>query len=73
MVTHDMDIVDQYADKVVVLQQKNLVFADQPYSLFSNQELCKRLAIIPPIHYQLIADLKEAEDNQKQRVLSITT
>jgi energy-coupling factor transport system ATP-binding protein len=73
MVTHDMDIVDQYADKVVVLHQKKLAFADHPYLLFSNQELCKKLAIVPPIHYQLIAELKEVEDNQKQRVLSITT
>ncbi|MFS0659256.1 ABC transporter ATP-binding protein [Niallia alba] len=73
MVTHDMDIVDQYADKVVVLHQKNQAYADHPYLLFSNQELCKKLAIIPPIHYQLIADLKEVEDNQKQRVLSITS
>ena len=73
MVTHDMDIVDQYADKVVVLHQKKLAFADHPYLLFSNQELCEKLAIIPPIHYQLIADLKGAEDNQKQRVLSSTS
>lgn len=73
MVTHDMDIVDQFADKVVVLQQKKMAFVGQPYLLFSNQELYKWLAIIPPIHYQLIADLKEGEDNQKQRVLSITS
>lgn len=73
MVTHDMDIVDQYADKVVVLHQKKLPFADHPYFLFSNQELCQKLAIVPPIHYQLVADLKEVEDNQKQRVLSITS
>lgn len=73
MVTHDMDIVDQYADQVVVLHQKKLAFADHPYLLFSNQELCKKLAIVPPIHYQLIADLKEVEGNQKQRVLSITS
>lgn len=73
MVTHDMDIVDQYADQVVVLHQKKLAFADHPYLLFSNQELCKKLAIVPPIHYQLIADLKEVEENQKQRVISITS
>ncbi|HEO8422279.1 MAG: ABC transporter ATP-binding protein [Niallia sp.] len=73
MVTHDMDIVDQYADQVVVLHQKKLAFADHPYLLFSNQELCKKLAILPPIHYQLFADLKEVEENQKQRVLSITS
>lgn len=73
MVTHDMDIVDQYADKVVVLHKKNIAFSDHPYLLFSNQELCKELAVVPPLHYQLIADLKEAGDNQKQRVLPITS
>jgi len=73
MVTHDMDLVDQYADKVIVLDEKKMAFADQPYLLFSNQELCRELSIIPPVHYQLIAELKEVEENQKQRVLSITS
>lgn len=70
MITHDMNIVDQYADKVLVLQKEKLVYNGAPFPLFDNQALCKQLKIEPPPHYQLQYVKKEMDLHDKQSVTS---
>jgi len=67
MVTHDMDIVDQYADRVILFEDKEIAYNGHPYFFFRN----KKNDIIPPLHYKL---MEEQGDRyaKEQSVLSIS-
>ena len=67
MVTHDMDIVDQYADRVILFEDKEIAYNGHPYFFFRN----KRGGIIPPLHYQLIEEQGDRYANE-QSVLSVS-
>ncbi|PKG22511.1 ABC transporter ATP-binding protein [Niallia nealsonii] len=67
MVTHDMDIVDQYADRVILFEDKQIAYNGHPYFFFRN----KRGGMIPPLHYQLIEEQEDRYANE-QSVLSIS-
>ena len=43
MVTHDMDILAEHADKVIVINQGELAFDGTPLDLFSQKELTLKL------------------------------
>ena len=57
LVTHDMDVVMKYCEKVFVLKQGQLVFEGNPYQLFAlnNEEL----SIEVPVLFELARKLKE--------------
>ena len=57
LVTHDMDVVMKYCEKVYVLKQGELAFVGNPYQLFAldNEEL----SIEVPILYELARKLKQ--------------
>lgn len=59
MVTHDMDLVDEYADTVILFDQGKVVYNGAPYHLFANPEQIGDHAIIPPLHYRLLQPQKE--------------
>ncbi|MDI5787802.1 hypothetical protein PO124_03010 [Bacillus licheniformis] len=42
MVTHDMDIVDEHSDRVIVFHQGKAAYQGTPYQLFSDQDLVRR-------------------------------
>jgi len=59
MVTHDMELVDQYADRIILLQRGEVAYNGPPYQLFSNESMLQDSSIIAPLPYQLIHQRKE--------------
>ncbi|WML48293.1 ABC transporter ATP-binding protein [Neobacillus sp. PS3-34] len=61
MVTHDMDLVDDCSDLVVLFNKGKLTYHGTPYRLFSNQQLLRESELIPPLHYQLMHAREESK------------
>lgn len=59
MVTHDMDLVDECADQVLLFHQGKHVYDGTPYDLFSNQELVDAYQLRAPLHYRYVAERKD--------------
>lgn len=59
MVTHDMDLVDECADQVLLFHQGKHVYDGTPYDLFSNQDLVDAYQLRAPLHYQYMAERKD--------------
>jgi energy-coupling factor transport system ATP-binding protein len=53
MITHDMELVDQYADTVHVLDAGELIFSGTPKSLWENEEIVNRARLKLPFRKQL--------------------
>ena len=58
LVTHDMDLVTRYCQKVFVLKEGELVFEGTPSELFKDEE-CAQFSIEIPILFQYANKLKE--------------
>ncbi len=61
MVTHDMELVDQYADRVLLFQQGQIAYDGDPPGLFLNQQLLQGSAIEAPLPYRLYLERKERQ------------
>lgn len=59
MVTHDMNLVDQCSDKVLLLKNGKAAYYGTPYSLFMNEVLLEDSSLVPPLHYKLVHARKE--------------
>ncbi|MFP7297191.1 ABC transporter ATP-binding protein [Neobacillus niacini] len=53
MITHDMELVDQYADTVHVLNKGELIFSGPPESLWENHEVVDTARLKLPFRKQL--------------------
>jgi energy-coupling factor transport system ATP-binding protein len=53
MITHDMELVDEYADTVHVLDAGELIFSGTPESLWENEEIVNRARLKLPFRKQL--------------------
>jgi energy-coupling factor transport system ATP-binding protein len=59
MVTHDMDLVDDFSDQVILFNKGKVTYHGTPYGLFSEPDIFLESALIPPLHYQLVHARKE--------------
>ncbi|MGE6630549.1 ABC transporter ATP-binding protein [Bacillus sp. NPDC077027] len=59
MVTHDMELVDECSDQVLLFHKGRHVFDGHPYALFSNRELVKSYQLMAPLHYQYKSERKD--------------
>ncbi len=59
IVTHDMNVVAEYTNRVLVMNQGRLVFDGTPVTLFSNQELLRECNLDLPSVSRLIQDLND--------------
>jgi energy-coupling factor transport system ATP-binding protein len=66
MITHDMELVDQYADTVHVLDAGELIFSGTPESLWENEEIVNRARLKLPFRKQL-------QDEFVRREIHVTT
>ena len=57
LVTHDMDVVMKYCEKVYVLNKGKLVFEGNPYQLFAKDN--EEMAIEVPVLFELARKLKQ--------------
>lgn len=60
MVTHDMELVHRYADRVVVIGEKHIQFDGTPDELFRNESLLEHNQLIRPlsVRYQQREEVK---------------
>jgi energy-coupling factor transport system ATP-binding protein len=61
MITHDMELVDQYADTVHVLDEGELIFSGTPESLWENLEVVDRARLKLPFRKQLLNEMARRE------------
>lgn len=59
MISHDMDLVSQYAKRVIVLNKGEILLDATPQVVFSNEQILLDSAIIPPQLCRLSAQLKD--------------
>jgi len=59
LVTHDMDFVTRYADRVLVLNDGSLVEDGSPREIFSQADLLKKIRIRPPQVSEIALRLRE--------------
>ncbi|TRZ36584.1 ABC transporter ATP-binding protein [Niallia circulans] len=71
MVTHDMNIVDQYSNRVLLIDENSLCFDGHPFSLFSDEKLLEKTRIIPPLHYAYKRAVKEECFLGKQSIVLV--
>jgi energy-coupling factor transport system ATP-binding protein len=61
MITHDMELVDQYADTVHVLDGGELIFSGTPESLWDNHEVVGRARLKLPFRKQQLNEIVRRE------------
>ncbi len=54
MVTHDMDLVDQVANRVIVLSENQVIADDETDIIFTNAEILKKSNLKPPVRVQML-------------------
>jgi len=59
MISHDMDLVAQYAKRVIVLKEGGILLDGTPQDVFSNEQILLDSAIIPPQLCRLSSQLKD--------------
>jgi len=59
MISHDMDLVAQYASRVIVLKDGGILLDGTPQAVFSNEQMLLDSAIIPPQLCRLSSQLKD--------------
>jgi energy-coupling factor transport system ATP-binding protein len=59
MISHDMDLVAQYAKRVIVLKDGGILLDGTPQDIFSNEQILLDSAIIPPQLCRLSSQLKD--------------
>ncbi|WP_445489062.1 ABC transporter ATP-binding protein [Niallia sp. 03133] len=71
MVTHDMDLVDRYSDRVIFFENDGIAFNGDPYTLFRNAASFQESSILPPLQYELLLARKGEGNDDKQSFLSL--
>ncbi len=59
MISHDMDLVAQYAERVIVLKDGGILLDGTPQDVFSDQQVLLKSAIVPPQLCRLSSQLKD--------------
>ena len=59
MISHDMDLVSQYAKRVIVLKDGEILLDGTPQDVFSNEQILLDSAIVPPQLCRLSSQLKD--------------
>ncbi len=57
LVTHDMNVVSNYADHVILFNDGQVIFEGNPHELFTNDELVKKGNLGYPDEYEIINKL----------------
>jgi len=59
LITHDMELVAEYAERVVVMKQGKILLDGPTANVFSNTEKLNEAGIIPPLLSRLCSDLRK--------------
>jgi energy-coupling factor transporter ATP-binding protein EcfA2 len=66
MITHDMELVSEYANKVILLNAKEIAFQGGVTSFFEEEELLDKASMKVPISYSLQSLIKGMEESELQ-------
>lgn len=58
MITHDMELVRAYADRIVVLLDGEIHYEGQPTELWSHKELLQQARLLPPVTHTILEQLQ---------------
>jgi energy-coupling factor transporter ATP-binding protein EcfA2 len=62
MITHDMELVREHADRVFVLNKGLLFYAGPPHKLWEDQTLVKEARLLPPIYNSIAQKLQTRKE-----------
>lgn len=62
IISHDMDFVARYADRVVVMTKGEVIMDGTPQEVFSNAEVMSRAMIKPPQCYAIANHIREKDE-----------
>ena len=63
MITHDMELVSEYANKVILLNEREIAFQGDVTSFFEEEELLKKASLKVPISYSLHSLIREMKES----------
>ena len=66
MITHDMELVSEYANKVILLNEKEIAFQGGVTSFFEEEELLNKASMKVPISYSLQSLIKGMKESELQ-------
>lgn len=68
LVSHSMEDISKYADKIIVLNQGKLIFDDIPENIFSNREYLESIGLTVPKTVLLMEQLSEKGFNVPRNI-----
>ncbi|MBQ3412775.1 MAG: ATP-binding cassette domain-containing protein [Oscillospiraceae bacterium] len=63
IISHDMEFVARYADRVVVMTKGEVIMDGTPEEVFSNEEVMERAMIKPPQTYAIANHIRDKDDS----------
>ncbi|MEM2489942.1 MAG: ABC transporter ATP-binding protein, partial [Candidatus Korarchaeum sp.] len=59
MITHDMDLIARYANRVIVMANGKIILDNDPHIVFNRVEELKEAGVMPPQITRLAISLRE--------------
>ncbi len=69
--SHDIDMISEYADKIFVLYNGEIIKSGSKNEIFSNRELLKKAHLRPPLTTEILYNLKKAGLNVDTKKISV--
>ena len=69
--SHDIDMLSEYADKIFVLYNSEIIESGSKNEIFSNRELLKKAHLSPPLTTEILYNLKKAGLNVDTKKISV--
>ncbi len=71
IISHDMDFVAEYADRVIVMNESRIILDGTPAEVFSNQEVMHVAHIMPPQIYAIGNHIGKVSGNERLSVMEL--
>lgn len=71
LISHSMEDIAKYSDKVIVLDNGNLVMFDSVKKVFSNKEMLKKIGLKPPQITSIMSEFKDVIPDLDDAVLTV--
>lgn len=72
LVSHNIDLIAKLCNRIIILQEGNIVFDDKKENLFLNETILKQYKLAPPRIYRFCKKLQETGYISKANMLSTT-
>ncbi|MBR0138110.1 MAG: ATP-binding cassette domain-containing protein [Erysipelotrichaceae bacterium] len=71
IISHDMDFVAEYADRVIVMNDGEVLLDGTPMDVFTNYEVMNKAHIMPPQIYAIANRINYREENERLSVMNL--